>query len=316
MSLIVFVIPTYRESRNVLPLLAELQSEMAKTAHDYEVLFVDDGSPDDTWETLLEAAAGNHRIRAIRLSRNFGKEAAIAAGLEHAGAGADAVVVMDADLQHPCSLLPEMIRRWQEEGAEIVEAIKRDRGREAWLYRLCSRLFYWIASHLSRIDLGDVSDFKLMDAKVVAAWGQMRESNLFFRGMSAWVGFRRVRLPFTVRPREAGTSGWGLWQLVRLAVTGITAFTSFPLRLVSLAGLVFLVFSVIWGTRVLLLKIQGNVIDGMTTLILLQLIVGSMLLLALGVIGEYIARIYHEVKLRPRYVVRERVNPGFDRAGD
>ena len=305
MSFISLVIPTYRESRNIVPLIEEIQQEMAKTGESFEVLFIDDGSADETWDILCECASRQRAVRAIRLSRNFGKESAIAAGLEHSSTEADAVVVMDADLQHPCSLLPEMIRLWKDEGADVVEAIKTERGDESLFYRLCSRLFYKIAARLSGIDLDNVSDFKIMDAKVVRAWRQLGESNLFFRGMSAWVGFKRVRVPFEVRPRQAGTSGFGLWKLVKLALTGITAFTSFPLRLVTIAGLLFLFFSLVWGARALIMKFRGIVIDGITTVILLLLIIGSMLMLGLGVIGEYIARIYQEVKLRPRYVVAE-----------
>lgn len=305
MNRISLVIPTYRESRNILPLLEEIQLEMRRTGESFEVLFVDDGSDDETWETLRACVDREPDVRAIRLSRNFGKESAIAAGLEHSSAEADAVIVMDADLQHPCSLLPQMIRLWKDEGADVVETIKTERGDESLFYRLSSRLFYKVIGRLSGIDLDNVSDFRLMDARVVRAWRQLGESNLFFRGMSAWVGFRRVRLPFEVAPRQAGSSGFSLWKLVRLALTGITAFTSFPLRLVTIAGLVFLFFSLIWGSRALIMKFRGIVVDGITTVILLLLIIGSMLMLALGVIGEYIARIYQEVKLRPRYVIAE-----------
>ena len=305
MSSISVVIPIYREAQTIATLLEELGEEIAKTEESYEVVLVDDGSPDETWDVLLACAAREPGVRALRLSRNFGKESAIAAGLEHSSREASAVVVMDADLQHPPSLLPEMIRLWREEGADVVEAVKADRGDESMLYRFSARLFYRVAGRFSGFDFDNASDFKLMDTKVVDAWRLLGESNLFFRGMSAWVGFQRVRVPFHVAPRRTGTSRWNFWTLSKLALTGITAFSSFPLRLVTIAGVLFLLASLVWGTRALIIKFQGLVLDGLTTVILLLLIIGSMMMLGLGIIGEYIARIYQEVKLRPRYVVRE-----------
>ena len=261
---------------------------------------VDDGSPDDTWQVLCRTDC-----RAVRLSRNFGKEAALAAGLDHAHG--DAVIIMDADLQHPPSLIPSMIALWKSGRAEVVEAVKANRGDEHFAYKLCAGMFYSAMNRLCRLDLRNASDYKLLDKKVVEAWRQMPESNLFFRGMSSWVGFRRAQLPFQVQPRHRGVSGWNALSLVKLAVSGVTSFTAAPLHFVTAMGGCFMVIAVVLGIRAVVVKIQGRAIDGFTLVILLLLVLGSMILVGLGIIGEYLARIYVEVKGRPRYVVGERV---------
>jgi len=303
-SRISFVIPVYREAGSIPCLVKAIAAEMAATGDAYDILFVDDGSPDDTWEVLQ-----GQPCRAIRLSRNFGKEAAMAAGLEHADG--DAVITMDADLQHPPSLIPTMIALWKSGKADIVEAVKETRGRECLFYRLAARTFYGLLHCLCRLDLRNASDFRLLDAKAVAAWRSLREVNLFFRGMSSWVGFQRVQVPFQVQPRQVGTSRWSLLSLVKLAVVGITSFTAVPLHFVTAMGGAFLVFAVVLGIRALIVKWQGMALDGITLLIMLLLFLGSLILIGMGIIGEYVARIYIEVKGRPRYVVGE--TRGFTR---
>ena len=271
-----------------------------------ELVVVDDGSTDETWSIVERCATRLPGLVGLRFARRFGKEQALCAGLENARG--DAVLVMDADLQHPPELIPEMVRAWREEGFEVVEARKTDRGDEGFLYRLEARLFYSLLKRVSGIDLDGASDFKLLDRRVVDAWAEMPERNLFFRGMSAWLGFRRKEVPFAVAPRAGGTSGWSARRLVRLAVTGVTAFSTVPLHLVTFVGVVFLGFSVLLGVQTLYNKLADRAVDGFTTVILLVLIVGSMLMLGLGVIGTYVSRIYDEVKGRPRYVVRDRTS--------
>jgi dolichol-phosphate mannosyltransferase len=209
-------------------------------------------------------------------------------------------------MQHPPSLITEMIRLWNAGNVDVVEAFKRIRGKESFIYKACSKFLYFILNRMAAMDLDNTSDFCLMDSKVVAAWRQLRETNLFFRGLSAWLGFRRVQLFFDVPARVNGSSRWTVLRLVRLATTSITAFTSLPLHVITLMGGIFFVFALVMGTRAVFLKFYSNtVIDGITTLILLNLLVGSLLMIALGVIGEYIARIYSEVKFRPRYIIAD-----------
>lgn len=297
------VVPVYGEAAGIRAFVAELTAVLDGLGSPYEVIVVDDGSSDGTWGVLEELAVSNARLRALRLSRNFGKEAALSAGLNVAQG--EAVVVMDGDLQHPPSLIPKMVRLWSEAGVEVVEAVKERRGSESVWSRWRAGIFYGLLDRLSGYDLRGASDFKLMDRRVVEAWRRMGERALFFRGMIAWLGFRHAQVQFTVLVRQSGASKWSLVTLVRLATNAVTSFSSFPLQLVTLAGGVFLVFSVVLGVQTLYQKFSGHAVDGFTTVILLLLIVGSLLMLSLGIIGSYIARIYEEVKGRPRYVVAD-----------
>ncbi len=287
--------------------LAALRSSLSRCNLPYELVLVDDGSPDDTWRVIVGEAKTSHAIRALRLSRNFGKESAVCAGLEHARG--DAVIVMDADGQHPPSLIPEMVHLWQSSGADIVEAVKRRRGRESLSSKLGAQLFYFILNKLSGFHFKGASDFKLMNRKSVDAWRRMHERNMFFRGMTVWMGFTTAQIPFEVVPRSVGQSTWSVLKRLKLALVGITAFSSFPLHLVTFAGIIFLGLSVLLGVETLYLKLAGRAVSGFATVILLELIIGSLLMISLGIIGEYLARIYEEVKGRPRYLVKESIEP-------
>jgi glycosyltransferase involved in cell wall biosynthesis len=297
------VLPCLNEGSHLAASLARLAEVLAGLDLEHEFVVVDDGSTDDTWQVLRTEAARRPRLRAVRLSRRFGKELALTAGLERARG--DAVLVMDADLQHPPELIPEMVRSWREEGYEVVEARKRSRGREPLHARLGAWLFYPLFRRLTGFDLEGASDFKLIDRKVIEAWGRMGERNVFFRGMSAWLGFRRKEIPFEVAPRAGGASGWSPLRLLRLAVNGITAFSSAPIHLVTAMGLLFLAFATVLGVQTLYNWRTGAALTGFTTVIVLILVVGSLNLIGLGVIGLYVSRIYEEVKGRPRTVIRE-----------
>jgi glycosyltransferase involved in cell wall biosynthesis len=299
------VIPIFREGAQLPGVMAAVRSALEKCNLPYELVLVDDGSPDDTWHTIAAEAKTCGGMRALRLSRNFGKESALCAGLEHTRG--DAVIVMDADGQHPPSLVPEMVRLWQTSGADIVEAVKRRRGPESISSKFGALVFYFILNRLSGFHFRGASDFKLMNRKVVNAWLQMHERNVFFRGMTVWMGFTTVQIPFEVVPRSSGQSTWSVFKRLKLALVGITAFSSFPLRLVTFAGLVFLGLSVLLGLETLYLKLTGRAVSGFATVILLELIIGSLLMISLGIIGEYLARIYEEVKGRPRYLVKESI---------
>lgn len=304
------VMPVFREGAHLPAILAAVRSSLDQCNLPYELVLVDDGSPDDTWRIIAAEAKTFQAMRALRLSRNFGKESALCAGLERARG--DAVIVMDADGQHPPSLLPEMVHMWQTSGADMVEAVKRRRGREPLSSKLGALLFYLILNRLSGFHFRGASDFKLMNRKAVDAWLGMHERNVFFRGMTVWMGFTTVQIPFEVVPRSAGQSTWSALKRLKLALIGITSFSSFPLHLVTFAGALFLGLSVILGLETLYLKLTGRAVSGFATVILLELIIGSLLMISLGIIGEYLARIYEEVKGRPRYLISESIEPRND----
>ncbi|NLY18852.1 MAG: glycosyltransferase family 2 protein [Clostridiaceae bacterium] len=296
------VIPVYNEEKQIKKTIEVVCSTAAAVTNDFELILVDDGSKDGTWNILKKEANENSNLKILRFSRNFGKEAAIMAGLTKSTK--EACIVMDADLQHPPGLIPEMVRFWKE-GYEVVEAVKEDRGQESSFSRFSASLFYKIMHRLSGFDLENASDFKLLDKKVVSALLQMPEKETFFRGMSAWVGYKRKEIYFKVPKRESGQSRWSPLKLFRLAITAFTSFSSLPLQFVTFIGILFLFGSVILGIQTLVMKLRGLAIGGFTTVILLLLITGSCLMISLGMIGMYIARIYNEVKARPRYIISE-----------
>jgi glycosyltransferase involved in cell wall biosynthesis len=306
-TLISVVVPVYQEGSYLRAFLSELKGALQKTDCPFELVLVDDGSPDDTWQIIADEARTLPNLRAIRLSRNFGKELALCAGLERARG--NGVVLMDGDGQHPPSLLPVMVQTWQTSGADIVEAVKIRRGRESLSGKLGALLFYIVLNKLSGFDLKGASDFKLMNRKAVNAWLEMHERNVFFRGMTAWMGFTSVQIPFQVAARSAGKSSWSYLKRLKLALTGITAFSTLPLQLVTFAGALFFVFAVGLGIQTLYKKLAGHAVTGFATVILLELIIGSLLMISLGIIGEYVARIYEEVKGRPRYVIAQTIEP-------
>ncbi len=296
------VIPVYNEEKQIEKTISVISGTLQGITDHYQLVMVDDGSRDQTWQVLKSLTNKINGLEAIRFSRNFGKEAAIMAGLSRARG--DACVIMDADLQHPPELIPKMFRLW-EKGFEVVEAVKEDRGKESSLSRLGASLFYKTMHRLSGFNLENASDFKLLDKKVVQALLQMPEKETFFRGLSAWVGYSRAEVYFKVPERETGKSRWSPLKLIRLAIGAFTSFSSLPLQFVTFIGVLFLIGSVVLGIQTLVLKLRGLAIGGFTTVILLLLIIGSCLMISLGMIGMYIARIYNEVKARPRFIVSE-----------
>ena len=293
------VVPVYNEGAHIRKSMAHVGTICDEASIPYELVLVDDGSKDNSWEEISAMAKEDERITAVRLSRNFGKEPALLAGIDEASG--DAVLVMDADLQHPPEKIPEMVRLWQE-GAEVVEGVKSSRGKEKLSYRFCAKLFYGTINKATGIDFNNASDFKLLDRKVVEAMKQMPERMTFFRGMSAWVGFERKTFEFEVAERVDGTSKWSLKHLIKLAVTAVTSYTSAPLHCVTVMGFVMFFCAIILGIHTLYMKIAGNALGGFTTVILLLLFIGSMMMISLGIIGLYLMKIYHEVKGRPRYI--------------
>lgn len=302
--LISIVIPVYCEGKQIGKNIKKIHSILDANKISHEFVLVDDGSTDNTWEEMCKLHSDISCVRAFRLSRNFGKEAALCAGLEVLKG--DACVVLDADLQHPPEIIPEMVRLWREEGFDVVEGVKASRGKESIIYKAEALFFYKLLKKLSGIDLDSASDFKLLDAKVIDAWRQMDERNTFFRGMSAWVGFNRTKIPFTVAQREEGGSKWSVFRLIRLAINAITSFSSLPLHIVTILGAIFLMISFVLGIQTLYMKFDGQAVSGFSTVILLLLIIGSALMISLGIIGTYIAKIFDEVKYRPRYLISQR----------
>lgn len=307
MALLSIVLPAYNEEQNIAVTAEVLSKQLAEHGIDYELVFVSDGSRDATFAEIRKAAEGNPRIRGAEFSRNFGKEAAIFAGLRLAAG--DAVIVMDCDLQHPPETIPEMWRLWQG-GAEVVEGIKRSRGKESLAHRLSAGLFYRIMSGLINMDMGASSDFKLLDRRVVDVLLALPERNTFFRALSFWVGFRTEAVYYEVRERRYGKSKWSLLSLMRYAITNATSFSTLPLQLVTVMGLISILLSIVLFFQTLAKYLSGTAVEGFTTVILLLLIIGGFLMLSLGIIGHYIARIYEEVKGRPKYIISKTTENG------
>lgn len=297
------IVPAYQEEAGIANALLAIANATRPIGLPFELLVVDDGSSDATWDAIAETARGIPEIVALRLSRNFGKEGAIAAGLDRASG--DATIVLDADLQHPPSLIPEMVRLWREEHWDVVEAVKSSRGTEPVAHRVAARTFYRLATWVTGFELQDASDFKLLDRRVVDEWRRLRENVTFFRGLIPWLGFRRTRVFFTVPSRQTGPSRWSYGSLAGLAVHAVTSFSALPLQTVTVLGFVTLLVGVGLGVQALRLWYLGEALPGFTTVILLELMIGGLLMISLGIIGIYIARIYDEVKGRPRYVIRE-----------
>ncbi len=302
------VIPVYQEGAHILNSIHAIDDILNQNNIKHEFVLVDDGSRDNTWQQLEILASQQQNINAIRFSRNFGKEAALCAGLEYATG--DMVVVMDSDLQHPPELIPEMVRIWKEEGYDVVEGIKNTRGKEKFLYKICAKAFYTFIYKTSSIDLNNASDYKLLDKKVIEAWKQMPEKTTFFRGMSAWVGFSRKQIGFDVQERVNGKSKWSILRLIRLAANAITSYTTMPLHFITMLGLLLFIVSFGLGIQTLYMKLSGKALDGFTTVILLQLLIGSSIMVSLGIIGIYLTKIYHEVKARPRYLISKCIKKG------
>lgn len=305
------VIPAYNEAGNIERTARAVLDAAGGAGISAAIYFVDDGSTDDTWAEIEAAAERLPSVRGVRFSRNFGKEAAIFAGLETAAG--DCCAVMDCDLQHPPETLVEMYRLW-EAGFEVVEGVKEDRGRENVLYKGMSALFYRLMSDATRVDMSRASDFKLMDRKAVDALIALPERNTFFRALSSWVGYKTTSVGYAVRERTVGKSKWSTASLVRYAVSNITSFTTKPLQLVIWMGVIFLALAAVQGIDSIVSYVRNRAVPGLTTVILIELIVGAVVMLSLGIIGGYIAKIYEEVKGRHRYIVDKTV--GLPRGGD
>ena len=297
------IVPVFNEGAGLSESVAQILGAARSLERDCELILVDDGSTDGSWECICGLADEYESIRGVQLSRNYGKESAIFAGLSRSTG--DHVLVMDADLQHPPAAIAPMFEAYLAEGLDVMDGIKRTRGHETPWYRWSAGAFNRLFSSLTGIDLERASDFKIMSRQVVASLLELEERGLFFRGLTSWVGFRHGTYEFDVCSRSHDTSSWTALKLFRFGTGAITGYTSSVLHIVSILGVFFSLFAVVLGTQTLATKLAGNAVDGFTTVILLLLVIGAVIMLSLGIIGEYIAKIYEEVKNRPRYIVRD-----------
>ena len=304
--LISLVVPVFNEGPIVRANLDAILKAAGGDWYTLELIAVDDGSLDNTAEEIALAAQQDERVRPISFTRNFGKEAAILAGLAHATG--DAAVVLDGDLQHPPQLIPQMLALWRQ-GLYVVEGVKQDRGNETLSQGLFAGAFYGLFHRFADLDLRGHSDFKLLDREVIDAYLALPERHRFFRAMIGWAQYPSAQIPFTVAERNGGTTHWGKLSLLRYAINNITSFSSLPLKLVSYLGLVTLIFGAVIGIMSLVQKFNGKALDGFTTVNLLIVIMGSAILLSLGIIGHYLARLYDEIKGRPPYVIKPPKRP-------
>ena len=309
MSRLSVVLPAYNEEQMLAKTCRTLKKILDLAEINYELVIVDDGSTDQTWKIIEETAEKDRNVTGVHFSRNFGKEAAIVAGL--AQASGNAVAVMDCDLQHPPEVLVKMYRLW-EQGYEVVEGIKKSRGTETVFHRKSAGFFYRIMSRATGFNMENASDFKLLDRKAVESVLSMPERSMFFRATSSWVGFKSTSVLFEVQEREAGESKWSTGSLIRYAFRNIVAFTTLPLQFVTIGAGGCFICSLLLLIYSLVRYFTGHAVEGYTTLLIVMLFIGSAVMMSLGIIGYYIARIYEEVKRRPRYIVSRIIHGGHE----
>ena len=305
------VVPAYNEGEGLRQFHARLAAVFdAMSGLSCRVIYVDDGSRDDTWAVIESLAAADPRAAGLKLSRNFGKELALTAGLDHADA--DAVVVIDADLQDPPELIPEFLAKWRE-GFDAVYGTREVREGETWLKKLTAHAFYRVMGKLSTTPIpSDTGDFRLLSRRAVEALRGLRERHRFMKGLFTWVGFRQVALPYRRDPRHAGVSKFNYWKLWNFALEGITSFSSAPLRIATYLGVLTAFFAFAFGVWIVLKTLLwGDDVPGYPSLMVVILFLGGVQLMALGIIGEYLGRLYEESKARPLYLI-DRWQPARD----
>ncbi|MGC8855452.1 MAG: glycosyltransferase family 2 protein [Anaerolineae bacterium] len=298
------IAPIFNELENLPELYRRVSQVMNATGEPWELILVDDGSSDGSTEKIRELAQSDRRVRPIIFARNFGHQIAITAGWDYARG--DAIVIIDADLQDPPELIPELAKKWKE-GYEVVYAVRAEREGETWFKKTTAALFYRLIRWITDVDIPlDAGDFRLMDRKVVNVLKQMRERHRFPRGMSAWVGFRQVGVTYTRAPRFAGETKYPFRKMLKLAINAITGFSYFPLQVATYFGFTSAALAILAIPLVIYLRMTGSqAFFGQATTLIAVLFLGGVQLISLGILGEYIGRIYDEAKGRPLYVVRE-----------
>jgi glycosyltransferase involved in cell wall biosynthesis len=311
-KLVSIIIPAYNEAEGIVCALKEISRVLDSCQFNWEIILIDDGSTDGTFAQLHDLR--DRRIKGIRLSRNFGKESALLAGLRLALG--EVVITMDADLQHPPILIPSLFKKWQE-GAMIVHAVKRNRQHDGWLRRARAAVFNSIMNRLCGSDLQGGSDFKLLDRMVVDAVAQQcTERTRFYRGLTNWVGYPQARVFFDVAKRIDGHGSWSTKELIKLATTAVMSFTSAPLRVVTILGLITMVFAFFVVFEAMWSWFNGKTVSGFLTLIITLLLTSSFIMISLGIIGEYLAKVYDEIKFRPPYLIEASIGYGEDQISE
>ncbi len=303
------IVPVFNEEAVVEDFFTQLQAALSLLTHHFEIVVIDDGSRDKTVEKIIKLPP-EYNIKLLGLSRNFGKETALTAGLEHCSG--DVAIIMDSDFQHPIDVIPTFLNHWAE-GYEMVYGVRANRDDESSIKRNFARLFYWLMTKITKIDIpSNAGDFRLLDRKVINSLNQFQERSRFMKGLYAWVGFKRIAVPFTVQERAAGNSSWGIGRLTELALTGITTFSDIPLRVWGLIGFIISFISLIYAIYfVTITLLYGADLPGFPSLIVAVMFLGGIQLLSIGILGEYIARIFTEVKQRPKYLVETK--HGFEK---
>ncbi|OGT53819.1 MAG: hypothetical protein A3E84_02230 [Gammaproteobacteria bacterium RIFCSPHIGHO2_12_FULL_42_13] len=302
------VVPVYNEEAVVKEFLGQLQMSLHQLTKKFEIIVINDGSRDATVEKVLQLPREYH-VKLLNLSRNFGKEIALTAGIEHCSG--DVAILLDADFQHPIETIPVFLQEWGK-GFDMVYGVRNNRNNETKLKRRFSQFFYWTMSKITKIDIpNNAGDFRLLDRKVIHALNQFPERKRFMKGLYAWVGFKKQAVPFAVRDRLGGKSSWGFVQLAELAMTGVTSFSDVPLRVWGFIGFIISLASLIYAIYVVTVTMLfGADLPGFPTLVVAIMFLGGVQLLSIGILGEYIARIFTEVKKRPKYLLEGKY--GFD----
>jgi glycosyltransferase involved in cell wall biosynthesis len=303
------VVPLYNEEQNILPLFTRLETILNQLGLSYEIICVDDGSKDNTLSLLIEQHYINPAIKVVSFSRNFGKEAALTAGLDYSTG--EAIIPIDADLQDPPELIVKLVEKWRE-GYEVVDAVRRTRHGESWLKKFTANAFYWVIDKVSEVPIPPATgDFRLLDRKVVDSLKQLPERTRFMKGLFAWVGFKQTAIFYDRLPRHQGNTKWNYWRLWNFAIQGIASFSTISLKVWSYLGLVLALVALLYATFLIIRTlVLGIDVPGYASLMVAILLLGGVQLITLGVIGEYLGRVYEEVKGRPIYLIRN--SYGFD----
>lgn len=300
------VVPVYNEEDNLCPLYDRLSETLKALGLSYEIIMVDDGSSDRSAEIISNLNKNDNRVKLLGFSRNFGHMVALSAGLDHASG--KAVITLDADLQHPPELIPKLVKKWKS-GAEVVNTLRKETKGIGIFKNISARIFYWLMNRIAKIDLpANAADYRLIDKKVVEALKGMKERSRFLRGMIRWVGFKQEFVEYEADPRFAGKTKYSITKMISFALDGITSFSSFPLRLSTYLGLMVAFFSFLYILYAVYIRLFTNrAIEGWASVLVTVLFIGGVQLIFLGVIGEYLGRVYEETKQRPLYIINQKL---------
>lgn len=305
MDKISLIVPCYNEESNVEPFYSAI-IEVFKTFSEatFELMFINDGSKDKTLEKIIELNQKDKRVKCISFARNFGKEAALFAGIRNVTG--DCAVILDADLQHPPVVIIEMYKKWKE-GFDVVEGVKTDRGKESLIHKAFTRIFYGMISRAVGMDMKNSSDYKLLDKKVIAELAKLKERNTFFRALSFWVGFNKTTVFYEVAERVSGVSKWSTRSLFKYAINNVICFSYTPLNIVTFLGSAFILFGLGVAVDAVIAYFRSKAASGFPTIVILLLFGFGSIMLSLGIIGIYIAQIYDEIKGRPQYIIGKKI---------